>query len=91
MSSENQQVGASGDENYELHVKTLSGKTIVLNVQPNATVLSVKQLIHNREGVAVDDQRLVFVGKQLEDDKTLADYNIASKSTVHLVLRLRGG
>jgi ubiquitin len=75
----------------ELQVKTLTGKVIVLAVKPADTVLSVKQQVTDKEGIPADQQRLIYAGKQLEDGKTLVDYGIADKATVHLVLRIRGG
>lgn len=75
----------------QIFLKTLTGRTMTLNVEANDTIQEVKRRITEKEGIPVSEQRLIFGGKNLESERTIADYNIQKESTIHLILRLRGG
>ena len=75
----------------QIFVKTLTGRSITANIQLTDTVEDLKRIIYEKEGIPAGSHRLVFAGKDLEDTRSLSDYNIGKESTIHLLMRLRGG
>ena len=75
----------------QIIIKTLLGKRIDMEVNPYDKIEKIKGDLESKVGFPPDQQRLIFCGVQLEDNKTLSDYNIVDKSTIHLIPRLRGG
>lgn len=75
----------------QIFIKTLTGRKQAFNFEPENQVLAVKQALQEKEGIQVDQIKLIFSGKQLADGNTLESYNIAAGATIHMVLQLRGG
>lgn len=74
---------------FQIFVKSINGKSRTIDVTPQSTIADVKQKLQETEGINTEEQRLIFAGKNLEDTRTIAEYNIGADSTIHLVLRVR--
>ncbi|WP_447767531.1 ubiquitin-like protein [Sphingobacterium faecium] len=77
----------SNQGSYQIFVKTIPGKKITLQVTSSTLIYNVKSLLKDKEGWPENEQRIVFGGKQLEDNRTLHDYNIGKESTVFVILK----
>ncbi|KAI5453300.1 nedd8-conjugating enzyme UBE2F [Naganishia albida] len=74
-----------------LKVKTLTGKEVEISVEPTDTIVAAKQEVEKKAGIPPQQQRLIFAGKAMADDKKVSDFKLEGGSTIHLVLALRGG
>lgn len=75
----------------QVKVKTLTGRDILVDIEPSDVIIRIKEMMEEKEGIAPLQQRLIFNGKQLDDDKTVEQSGITPGSSLHLVLTLRGG
>mmetsp|Transcript_83 Transcript_83/g.238 ORF Transcript_83/g.238 Transcript_83/m.238 type:complete len:80 (-) Transcript_83:24-263(-) len=75
----------------EIKIKTLTGKELAIDVEPDDKIERIKERVNEREGIPPPQQRLIFGGKQMQDDKTVREYGIDAGTVLHLVLALRGG
>lgn len=91
QNNENVPAIAKQVEGGQFFVRTLTGSSLAFSHSPNTTIIDLKRSIFEAQQIPVDQQRLVFQGKQLEDGNTLGDYGIGPDASIHLVLRLRGG
>ena len=87
----NRQLSSGGSGSMPVYVETLTHKTIIVWIEPDDMIQKVKEVIQDTQGIPLEQQRLLYAGKALEDERTLSDYNIRRRATLHLLLRLRGG
>ncbi|PKU61812.1 Ubiquitin [Dendrobium catenatum] len=76
------------DEKIQIFVKPLNGDKFILHVEPSETISNIKVMIKEKQGINTDEQRLVYAGKELKDDRTLAYYNIQKDNTIYLIVRM---
>jgi len=81
----------TNDEEISVFIKQITGDSTLIKCSPTANILKLKELISKKLNINANSQRLMYLNKQLEDDKTLDYYDIQSNSTIHLILRLHGG
>lgn len=79
------------DSVFQVFIKTLNGENITINTNPTYKIITIKEQIQKKQDISPAHQRLIYAGKQLEDNNTLNDYNIPNNATLHLVVRLKGG
>jgi ubiquitin-like protein Nedd8 len=75
----------------QIYIKTLTGRKASYNFELEDKVVKVKEQLQEKEGIALDQIRLIYMGKQLQDDKSLGEFNVAAGGTIHMILQLRGG
>ncbi|XP_073322774.1 polyubiquitin-like [Pagrus major] len=76
---------------FEVFLKDLQGKTTTYDIRPDETVMNFKRRVESREGVPANQQRLIYQSRELQDEKSLSDYNVEALGTINMTSRLRGG
>jgi hypothetical protein len=89
--SDDEKIREDDDDKFNLFIKQITGNSTMITCSPTEKISRVKELIAEKLSINANSQRLMYQNKQLDDDKTLIDYDIQSNSTIHLILRLHGG